>query len=77
MSEAFRRCSLSVCRAQLPASSEAEHEPAEGCLYFGGYELLLHQDLNDGLYHELEESGATLRLQVGKYQMASSAWPAG
>ena len=72
MSEAFHLCSLTVCRTQLPDSSgpaagggggDAEHAPG---LYFGGYELLLQQDLSDGLYHEPEESAATLRLQVGR-----------
>ncbi|KAI7841085.1 hypothetical protein COHA_005312 [Chlorella ohadii] len=73
MSEAFRLCSLTVCRTQLPDSSgpaaggggsDGEHAAEEPGPYFGGYQLLLQQDLNDGLYHEPEESAATLRLQV-------------
>ncbi|PRW44576.1 1 domain-containing [Chlorella sorokiniana] len=72
MAEAFRLCSLTVCRSQLPASgghgpdSGGDEDPdaSQGGLYFGGYELLLHQDLNDGLYHDPEESAASLRLQV-------------
>lgn len=73
MAEALRLCSLTVCRSQLPpegggsgaAAADEAACPAAGGLYFGGYELLLEQDLNDGLFHEPHESGATLRLQVG------------
>ena len=72
MAEALRLCSLTVRRSQLPASGTSDSAAAgeqtawadAGGRYFGGYELLLEQDLEDGLYHEPHESGATLRLQV-------------
>lgn len=67
MHEVYRLCSLAVCRAPLPGPGGAA---GGGCGeaggYFGGYELVLQQDLHDGLYHDADETAQTLRLKVGR-----------
>lgn len=63
MSEALRLCSLSVCRQPAPAAGSCR---SAGGSWGWGYELLLQQDLEDGVYHEPGESAHTLRLQVGR-----------
>jgi hypothetical protein len=61
MSEALRLCSLSVCRQPAP---DPRSSRSAGGSWGWGYELLLQQDLEDGLYHEPGETPQTLRLQA-------------
>ena len=74
MGEALRLCSLTVCRggggggiesscADTHVGDGDDAEAAAAWQYC--YELVVRQDLDDGLYHEPEEAAATLRFQVG------------
>ncbi|KAL4428513.1 hypothetical protein ABPG75_002602 [Micractinium tetrahymenae] len=84
MGEVFRHCRLTVLRsagatATTPAAAAdgAPASPLQGAAAAAvaspfGYELLIEQDLDDGLYHEPGECAAALRLQVA--DIAALEW---
>lgn len=81
MGEAFRRCRLTVCRCGAAAAARegAPASPFQGSAGESagsfGYELLVEQDLDDGLYHEPSEQAAALRVQARRCAHTLVGWP--